>query len=72
VEKTGFTPAMCNKALEYLERFGIVKELTARRRKRLFSYAGYIRTWVAASSFRAAKSIRHDQGRYALVMGVAL
>ena len=43
VEKTGITPATVNKALGHLERLGIVKELTARKRNRLFSYAGYIK-----------------------------
>lgn len=42
VEKTGITPATVNKALRHLEQLGIVKELTARKRNRLFSYAGYI------------------------------
>jgi Fic family protein len=42
VEKTGITPATVNKALNHLERLGIVKELTSRKRNRLFSYAGYI------------------------------
>jgi Fic family protein len=42
VEKTGITPATVNKALGHLEQLGIVKELTARKRNRLFSYAGYI------------------------------
>jgi Fic family protein len=42
VEKTGLTPATVNKALGHLEQLGIVKELTARKRNRLFSYAGYI------------------------------
>jgi len=42
VVKTGFTPATVNKALAHLEQLGIVKELTARKRNRLFSYAGYI------------------------------
>jgi Fic family protein len=42
VEKTGITPATVNKALGHLEQLGIVKELTAQRRNRLFSYAGYI------------------------------
>ncbi|MDA8404036.1 MAG: Fic family protein [Desulfobacteraceae bacterium] len=42
VEKTGITPATINKALGHLERLGIVRELTARKRNRLFSYAGYI------------------------------
>ena len=42
VEKIGITPATVNKALVHLERLGIVKELTSRKRNRLFSYAGYI------------------------------
>jgi Fic family protein len=42
VDKTGITPATINKALGHLERIGIVKELTNRKRNRLFSYAGYI------------------------------
>jgi Fic family protein len=42
VEKTGITPATINKALGHLEQFGIVKELTAQKRNRLFSYADYI------------------------------
>jgi len=42
-EKTGITPATVNKALGHLEQLGIVKELTAQKRNRLFSYAGYIK-----------------------------
>ncbi|MBE1427238.1 transcription initiation factor IIE alpha subunit [Desulfomicrobium macestii] len=42
VEKTGITPATVNKALAHLQHLGIVKELTAQKRNRLFSYAGYI------------------------------
>ncbi|MBE0576145.1 MAG: Fic family protein [Desulfuromonadales bacterium] len=42
VKKTGITPATVNKALGHLEHLGIVKELTAHKRNRLFSYAGYI------------------------------
>ncbi len=42
VQKTGITPATVNKALGHLEQLGIVKELTARKRNRLFSYTGYI------------------------------
>lgn len=36
------TPATVNKALGHLEQLGIVKELTAQKRTRLFSYAAYI------------------------------
>ncbi|MDY0301013.1 MAG: Fic family protein [Trichlorobacter sp.] len=43
VEKTGITPATVNKALGHLEQLGIVKELTAQKRNRLFSYADYIK-----------------------------
>lgn len=42
VEKTGITPATVNKALGHLEQLGIVKELTAQKRNRLFSCADYI------------------------------
>lgn len=42
VEKTGITPATVNKALGHLEDLGIVKELTAQKRNRLFSYKDYI------------------------------
>jgi len=42
VEKTGITPATVNKALGHLERLGIVRELTAQKRNRLFSYSGYL------------------------------
>ena len=41
-QKTGLTAATVNKALAHLQRLGIVKELTAQKRNRLFSYAGYI------------------------------
>lgn len=42
VARTGITPATVNKALGHLERLGIVKELTAQKRNRLFSYGGYV------------------------------
>jgi Fic family protein len=42
VEKTGLTPATVNKALRHMEGLGIVKERTAQKRNRIFSYAGYI------------------------------
>ncbi|SHJ12299.1 Fic family protein [Desulfatibacillum alkenivorans DSM 16219] len=42
VEKTGITPATVNKALSRLEELGIVKELTKKKRNRLYSYADYI------------------------------
>jgi len=42
MEKTGITPATVNKSLAHLERLGIVRELTSRKRNRIFSYAGYL------------------------------
>jgi Fic family protein len=42
VEVTGITPATVNKCLNHLERLGIVRELTAQKRNRLFSYGRYI------------------------------
>ncbi|MFH0729052.1 MAG: Fic family protein [Pseudomonadota bacterium] len=42
VKKTGITPATVNKSLGHLEQLGIVRELTARKRNRLFSYTGYV------------------------------
>jgi hypothetical protein len=42
VEKTGITAATVNKALGHLERLRIVRELTAQKRNRIFSYAGYV------------------------------
>lgn len=41
VEKTGITPATVNKALGHLEKLGVVQELTAQKRNRLFSYSRY-------------------------------
>ena len=42
VEQTGITPATVNKSLAHLERIGVVRELTSRERKRIFSYTGYL------------------------------
>lgn len=42
VEKTGLTSATVNKSLANLEQLGIVRELTAQKRNRLFSYHGYV------------------------------
>lgn len=41
-EKTGLAPATVNKCLGHLEDLGIVRELTSKRRNRLFSYPDYI------------------------------
>lgn len=40
--KTGLSPATTNKCLSHLEALGIVSEITARKRNRLFSYVQYI------------------------------
>lgn len=42
VDKTGITPPTVNKCLGHLERLGIVRELTSRKRNRLFSYVRYV------------------------------
>jgi len=42
VERTGLTAPTINAALADLERLGIVKEVTGRRRGRVFGYAGYL------------------------------
>jgi hypothetical protein len=42
VEKTGLSPATVNKALAQLEKLAIVRELTAQKRNRLFSYGEYV------------------------------
>ena len=41
-EKTSLTPATVNKSLAHLEQLKIVRELTAKKRNRLFSYAAYV------------------------------
>ncbi len=41
-QKTGLTPATVNKCLAHLERLGIVRELTAQKRNRVFSYGEYV------------------------------
>lgn len=43
VEKAGITPATVNKCLGHLEHLGIVRELTSRKRNRVFSYVGYLK-----------------------------
>jgi Fic family protein len=42
VGKTGLTPTTVNKALGHLARLGLVRELTAQKRNRIFSYGEYI------------------------------
>ena len=41
-QKTGFTPATINRALENLQQLGIVRELTAQKRNRIYSYKSYL------------------------------
>ncbi len=41
-KKTGITPATVNKSLEHLEHLGIVREITAMKRNRVFSHYKYI------------------------------
>jgi len=41
-QKTGITPATINKTLNHLQHLGIVRELTAQKRNRLFSYFRYV------------------------------
>jgi len=42
VKKTAISPATVNKCLNHLKNLGIVRELTGRKRNRLFSYTRYI------------------------------
>ncbi len=42
VDATDITPATVNKSLGHLERLGIIRELTARKRNRIFSYTSYV------------------------------
>ncbi|HEX2958300.1 MAG TPA: Fic family protein [Chitinispirillaceae bacterium] len=42
VEKNGISPATINKALLHLVKLGIIREITDKKRNRLFSYTGYI------------------------------
>jgi Fic family protein len=42
VAKTALSPATVNKCLAYLERLGIVRELTGHKRNRIFSYGRFV------------------------------
>ena len=42
VEETGLTAATVNRSLANMQRLGIVRELTSRKRNRLYSYAAYM------------------------------
>jgi len=44
VKKTGITAATINRCLGHLERLDIIRELTSRKRNRIFSYTGYVET----------------------------
>jgi Fic family protein len=41
-QRTGITVATVNRALGHLEQLGIIRELTAQKRNRLFSYTRYV------------------------------
>jgi Fic family protein len=47
VEETKLVPATVNKSLAHLERLGMVRELTKRRRGRVFSYRRYVELLTA-------------------------
>jgi Fic family protein len=42
VRDTGLTPMTINKAMDHLCRLGIIRELTGRRRNRIFGYTDYL------------------------------
>ncbi len=42
VKKTGVTAGAVNKSLGHLERLGVVREITGRKRNRIFSYKRYV------------------------------
>jgi len=54
VGKTGITQATVNKCLRHLEHLGIARELTSRKRKRVFSYAGYLEIMNQGTELPAA------------------
>ncbi len=41
-QETGISPATVNKSLAHLQRLGIVREITAQKRNRLFKYTRYV------------------------------
>lgn len=45
VTKTKLTPATVNKCLAHLSHLGIVRELTAQKRNRIFCYVDYVTVW---------------------------
>jgi Fic family protein len=42
VKSTGITSATVNKSLRHLEKLGIISELTAKKRNRIYGYTGYL------------------------------
>ncbi len=42
LEKSGLSPATVNACMRELEKIGLLKEITGRKRNRLYSYARYI------------------------------
>ncbi len=42
VEKTGISAATVNKCLQHLQQLGIIREITAQKRNRLFQYSRYV------------------------------
>jgi Fic family protein len=54
VEKIGITPATINKCLDHLEHLGIVRELTGKKRNRIFSYTGYVEIMNPGTELPAA------------------
>lgn len=60
VQKTGITAITVNKALDRLEKAGIVKELTGMKRNRLFSYVGYIEIMNRGTELPDERRINHN------------
>lgn len=48
---TNLTPATVNKSLRHLEQLGIVRELTAQKRNRIFSYVQYVNIMNRGTDF---------------------
>ncbi len=60
VQKTGITAITVNKALDRLEKAGIVQELTGMKRNRLFSYVGYIEIMNRGTELPDEQRINHN------------
>jgi len=59
-KKTTISPATVNKCLNHLESLGIVRELTGRKRNRLYSYSRYIEIM----NYGTGLPDEHDQNNY--------